>query len=236
MANESLVLEVLNVEKSFVPVSGSRVSVLKDINLRISTGECISITGRSGSGKSTLLSILAGLENADQGVVKILGKTWATLSEKERSRFRAQHLGFVFQSFYLLPHLTAAENIQLPLEIANQSGVAHATFPKLVQSWLETIGLWDRRDHLPKELSGGEQQRVAIARALIHQPSLVFLDEPTGNLDETTGENIFELLFSLKGKTSLVLVTHDMDQARVADRHYALHAGVLSTCDKTAQP
>ena len=185
---------------------GEPLTILQDISFSVMPGETVAIVGASGSGKSTLLGLLAGLDEPSSGEVRLDGETLNALSEDQRARLRGRLLGFVFQSFQLLPSLTAVENVMLPLELA---GVAKGS--ELARTWLERVGLAHRLQHYPKHLSGGEQQRVALARAFAPNPRLVLADEPTGNLDAATGQQIIELMFDLNAKqgTTLLLVTHD---------------------------
>jgi len=205
-----------------VGVGDTRVEILKGIDLEIKPGESIAIVGASGSGKSTLLGLLAGLDTPSQGRVRHKSFVVSELSEDERAQWRGLKVGFIFQSFQLLPSLTALDNVCLPLQLA---GAARVRERALAQ--LERVGLSHRVSHYPKQLSGGEQQRVAIARAFVTEPEILFADEPTGNLDETTGATVSELLFELtqqQGKT-LVLVTHDEDLAERCQRVVAMHNG-----------
>jgi putative ABC transport system ATP-binding protein len=200
------------------------LTILDDLSFEIDAGSTLAIVGASGSGKSTLLGLLAGLDLADEGSVRIFGEDIFALDEDQRAAWRARNLGFVFQSFQLLPQMTALENAMLPLELAGDRKAAARA-----RSLLERVGLGDRLGHYPRTLSGGEQQRVAIARAFASSPRLLFADEPTGSLDAATGERIIELLFELNREAgaTLVLVTHD---AQLADRCHArlsLHAGRL---------
>ena len=200
----------------------ARVHILKDINLHIGTGEAIGLVGPSGYGKSTLLMVMAGLERADTGTVAVAGKNLSTLDEDALARFRGRHIGIVFQSFHLIPTMTALENVAVPLELA---GVADAH--GRAREELAAVGLSERPDHYPAELSGGEQQRVAVARALAPDPAIVVADEPTGNLDEDTGKQIVDLLFTghVRRKTTLVLVTHDAALAARCARVVHLRSG-----------
>jgi putative ABC transport system ATP-binding protein len=200
----------------------ARVHILKDIELTIAAGEAIGLIGPSGSGKSTLLMVMAGLERADTGSVTVAGARLGELGEDELARFRGRHVGIVFQSFHLIPTMTALENVAVPLELA---GVADAQ-ARAAQE-LAALGLAARRDHYPAQLSGGEQQRVALARALAPNPHILFADEPTGNLDEATGAEIIDLLFAghRERATTLVLVTHDPALARRCDRVVRLRSG-----------
>ena len=200
----------------------ARVHILKDIDLHIGHGEAIGMVGPSGSGKSTLLMVMAGLERADAGTVMVAGQDLRKLDEDALARFRGRRVGIVFQSFHLIPTMTAIENVAVPLELA---GVADAQ--ERAARELDMVGLADRMNHYPAQLSGGEQQRVALARALAPNPSLLFADEPTGNLDEATGRQIIDLLFAghTERKTTLVLVTHDPVLARRCDRVVRLRSG-----------
>ncbi len=198
------------------------LDILRDIDFSLLAGETAAIVGASGSGKSTLLAIMAGLDTPSTGQVMLAGQSMFDLSEDQRAAVRAQHVGFVFQSFQLMPNLTALENVMLPLELAGRSD-ARST----ATAMLQRVGLGERLKHLPKVLSGGEQQRVAIARAFVTRPALLFADEPTGNLDSVTGERIIELLFDLNAAshTTLVLVTHDKALAARCGRIVHLDAG-----------
>ncbi len=202
------------------------LDILTDIHFSIQSGESVAIVGASGSGKSTLLGLLAGLDTPSHGDIWLDGEPLRSLDEDSRASLRARKVGFVFQSFHLLPALTALENVMLPLEIAG-----HADAEATARHWLERVGLGSRLTHTPRQLSGGEQQRVAIARAFAAQPAILFADEPTGNLDRATGSRIIELLFSLNAEqgTTLVLVTHDDALARRCQRRLMLAAGRLVT-------
>lgn len=185
--------------------SGGTLSILENISFRVGHGQTLAITGRSGSGKSTLLGLMAGLDTPTSGTVKLLGHNIFAMNEEQRAQVRSRHVGFVFQSFQLLPNLTALENVMLPLELVGKS--AHDA----ARAMLERVGLTHRMHHYPRTLSGGEQQRVSLARAFVVQPDILFADEPTGSLDAVTGERIIDLMFSLYSEhnTTLVLVTHD---------------------------
>jgi putative ABC transport system ATP-binding protein len=200
----------------------ARVHILKDIDLHIGTGEAVGMVGPSGSGKSTLLMVMAGLERADSGTVTVAGEPLGALDEDALARFRGRHIGIVFQSFHLIPTMTALENTAVPLELA---GVADAH--ERAARELAAVGLAGRRDHYPAQLSGGEQQRVALARALAPNPRILIADEPTGNLDEATGAEIIDLLFAghIERGTTLVLVTHDAALAARCDRVVRLRSG-----------
>ena len=204
----------------------ARVHILKDISLTIDQGEAVGLVGPSGSGKSTLLMCMAGLERPDQGSIHVLGQAITPMNEDTLARFRGRHIGVVFQSFHLIPPMTALENIAVPLELAG----ADQAFSR-ARNMLERVGLTERADHYPAELSGGEQQRVALARAIIAQPEILVADEPTGNLDEKTGQSIIDLLFSLQREqgTTLVLVTHDLGLAKRCDRMIRLRSGQIES-------
>lgn len=203
---------------------GEPLVILQDIGFSVMAGETVAIIGASGSGKSTLLGLLAGLDLPTTGQVRIDGCGLNDLDEDERAKLRGRTLGFVFQSFQLLPGLTALENVLLPLELAGIGGAAQTA-----RSWLEQVGLGERLRHYPKHLSGGEQQRVALARAFAANPRLVLADEPTGNLDAATGRQIIDLMFELNARqgTTLILVTHDQAIAARCDRTLQLQAGRL---------
>jgi putative ABC transport system ATP-binding protein len=207
-----------------VPMAGTELEILKGITLEIKSGESVAIIGASGSGKSTLLGLLAGLDEASGGSVTINGTELGALDEDGRARFRGKHIGFVFQSFQLLPALTALENVMLPLELQGKSDVA-----KQAEHYLHRVGLGARMAHYPLQLSGGEQQRVALARAFASRPAILFADEPTGNLDTRTGEHIIDLVFELNREegTTLVLVTHDSALAERCQRRLRLDGGAL---------
>ena len=198
------------------------LAILADVELNIVRGESVAIVGASGAGKSTLLALLAGLDEPSSGRVWLAGHELSALDEDGRAAVRARHVGFVFQSFHLLPSLTALENVMLPLELARRSD-ARSTAREV----LGRVGLGERLGHYPRQLSGGEQQRVAIARAFVTSPDVLFADEPTGNLDATTGEKIMDLLFGLNAstRTTLVLVTHDQALAGRCQRVIRLDAG-----------
>lgn len=209
-----------------VTLDGVALTILHPTSFDILRGESVAIVGASGSGKSTLLGLLAGLDLPSQGEVWLAGQSLAAMDEDGRARLRGELIGFVFQSFQLLPMLTAVENVMLPLEL---NAVADAR--KRAQYWLERVGLTDRQQHRAQQLSGGEQQRVAIARAFAVNPALLLADEPTGNLDSETGARVIELLFELNREqgTTLVLVTHDDQLAASCGRRLALRAGHLES-------
>jgi putative ABC transport system ATP-binding protein len=204
----------------------ARVHILKDIGLRIGHGEAIGLVGPSGSGKSTLLMVMAGLERPDTGSVVVAGTDLNTLDEDGLARFRGRHVGIVFQSFHLIPTMTAIENVAVPLELAGASD-AYAR----AERELALVGLADRLSHYPAQLSGGEQQRVALARALAPNPAILVADEPTGNLDEATGKQIIELLFAghKERETTLILVTHDAALAARCDRVMRMRSGHIDS-------
>ena len=208
---------------------GSTRYVLEDVDFHIKKGEFIVMFGRSGSGKSTLLNLLSGIDNPTKGAVTIGGINLTTLSEHERTLFRREHIGFVFQTFNLIPTLTVKENVLLPLDLNKRMRPADMD---QALGFLEHVGLGDRMDSYPDRLSGGEQQRVAIARALAHDPMLILADEPTGNLDDDTAEQVlkvFDTLVRQMGKTTLV-ATHDRSMAAIADRVFTLQGGrIVST-------
>ena len=217
-------VEAVSLSKTVVS-NDTTIPILTNLNLAVPKGERLAIIGSSGSGKSTLLGLLAGLDIASSGKVLIDGSDIGPLDEDGRAAIRAKHMGFVFQSFQLLGSLTAFENVMLPLQLAGRSDAS-----SIAMAALESVGLAARATHYPKQLSGGEQQRVAIARAFAAKPSILFADEPTGNLDAATGESIIELLFDLnvKNGTTLVLVTHDMNLARRCQRVLNLQNGQLN--------
>lgn len=202
----------------------NQIRILQGLNLSIAAGEQVAIIGSSGSGKSTLLSLLAGLDVPTRGDVKMQGKAFSHLDEDGRAALRSESMGFVFQSFQLLPALTALENVMLPLQLKNVGNAKELSLEAL-----QKVGLSERTRHYPKQLSGGEQQRVAIARAFATQPRILFADEPTGNLDHATGQMIIELLFKMNAQanTTLVLVTHDIQLANRCHRQLKLANGVL---------
>ena len=207
-----------------VPSAGSGLTILHDISFEIGKGEAVAIVGVSGSGKSTLLGLLAGLDSPSEGRVRIDGHDLSTLDEDGRAAVRAGMVGFVFQSFQLLPAMTALENVMLPLELAGVRDARGAA-----QAMLARVGLSARLTHYPKQLSGGEQQRVAIARAFVTEPALLLADEPTGNLDTATGHQVIDLMFELNRErgTTLLLVTHDEALSRRCDRVLRLAGGRL---------
>jgi len=207
-----------------IPSEDQPLTILKACELRVQPHECLAIVGRSGSGKSTLLSLMAGLDLATAGEIELLGHTLNHQSEDQRAKVRAQQVGFIFQNFQLMPSMTALENILMPLELFQIENAKQKALDAL-----ELVGLQHRTHHRPAELSGGEQQRVAIARAFVTQPKILFADEPTGNLDEETAEQIQSMLFQLNknNHTTLILVTHDLDFAQKCDRVVQLVHGQL---------
>ena len=210
-----------------VKTSDGVLTILHDIDFELNQGDSLAIVGASGSGKSTLLSLLAGLDLPSTGQISLMGQDLGPLDEDGRARLRGQFVGFVFQSFQLLPHLNALENVMLPLELA---GIGQAEARRAGELWLEKVGLQGRAGHFPKTLSGGEQQRIALARAFINQPAILFADEPTGSLDEASGRRVIELLFELNRENSstLVLVTHDPALAARCGRQITLRGGQLA--------
>jgi putative ABC transport system ATP-binding protein len=221
---DGALVEAIGLTKS-VQGPGGRLDILKGVELAVEPSEAVAILGASGSGKSTLLGLLAGLDLPSGGEVRLLSESLGRLEEDDRARLRAGRVGFVFQSFQLLPALTALENVMLGLELGGHPGDARS----LALDALERVGLSARVAHYPSQLSGGEQQRVAIARAFAPNPRVLFADEPTGNLDQVTGEQIIGLLFALKeaSGTALVMVTHDVELAGRCDRRLFLRDGVL---------
>jgi len=224
--SNTTVLEAQGLGKRVSDATGS-LTILDDINLQIRAGESVAILGASGSGKSTLLGLLAGLDQASVGTVRLFGTDLGTLDEDGRAQLRARRLGFVFQGFHLLPHLSALENVLLPLELAAADGAALRGAQALASEMLARVGLGERLHHYPPTLSGGEQQRVALARAFVAHPALLLADEPTGSLDAVTGETVADLLFALNREagSTLVLVTHDGRLAQRCGRRITLEAG-----------
>lgn len=215
-------IEVHELSKQVADATG-QLTILNNLDFTVAPGESVAITGASGSGKSTLLGLLAGLDTPTHGTVKLLGQDLFAMNEDGRAAFRAKSVGFVFQSFHLLPNLTALENVMLPLELAGLD----ARLP--AEAMLEQVGLSHRLNHYPATLSGGEQQRVSLARAFVQRPALLFADEPTGSLDEVTGARIIDLMFSLYREfaTTLILVTHDLKLAAQCSRQIELKSGEL---------
>ena len=223
MAKGAPAIELADVDLS-LGEGAARVHILRDVGLTIGRGEAVGLLGASGSGKSTLLMIIAGLERPDRGAVVVDGARIDAMGEDALARFRGQRIGIVFQSFHLIPTMTALENVAAPLELAG----ARDAFARAAAE-LALVGLADRQRHYPAQLSGGEQQRVALARALAPRPSLIIADEPTGNLDEATGGAIIELLFAARARSgsTLVLVTHDPALAARCDRTLRMRSGHL---------
>jgi len=218
-----MILNVENVTKTYNQASGN-VDVLRGVDFKVEQPQAIAILGQTGSGKSTLLSLLAGLDRPTAGSISLHGHNLADFSESKLAKFRAQHLGIVFQQFHLMTTLTALENVMLPLEIIRHPGPKEAAMAAL-----EQVKLGHRLNHFPAQLSGGESQRVAIARALVVKPLVMLADEPSGNLDERTGEQVMQLLFDLaqQNSTTLILVTHNRDLAARCQRWLQLHDGRL---------
>lgn len=212
-----------------VDTQEGELQLLHSISLQVAKGQSLAITGPSGSGKSTLLGLLAGLDTPTTGDILLAGESLTQLDEDGRAKVRAEHVGFVFQSFQLLPGLTALENVMLPLELKGESNAKAQAI-----RYLEKVGLAERLQHYPQQLSGGEQQRVAIARAFVTRPKVLFADEPTGNLDSVTGEKIINLLFDLNEKegTTLILVTHEERLAQRCERRVHVVAGEIINKDE----
>ena len=221
MSMAETVLKAHQITKQVSSPEGT-LTILSEVDVEITAGETVAIIGASGAGKSTLLALLAGLDEPTRGQVWLNGAELTALDEDGRAAVRARHVGFVFQSFHLVPSLTALENVMLPLELAGMPNAREAA-----EEVLAKVNLTARRGHYPRQLSGGEQQRVAIARAFVTRPAVLFADEPTGNLDSTTGERIMQLLFDLNREThtTLVVVTHDQSIARRCGRIIRIDAG-----------
>ena len=220
----NVVLKAADVSRKVSSPEGE-LTIVDGVSLEIGAGESVALVGASGAGKSTLLALLAGLDQPTSGRIWLAGSEITGLTEDARARLRAERVGFVFQAFHLLPSLTALENVMLPLELAGRGAAREAA-----STMLGRVGLATRKGHYPRQLSGGEQQRVALARALVMQPAVLFADEPTGNLDTTTGHAIWQLLFELNAEvgTTLVLVTHDAELAGRCDRVLRMAAGRLA--------
>lgn len=226
----SNILKINDLEKTYS--SGSKkLTVISNISFEVEKGSIFSIVGPSGSGKTTLLGLCAGLDYPTSGSVELCGTSLESLDEDERATLRNKEVGFIFQNFQLLPTLTALENVIVPLELQGEKGAA-----KYGVSLLEKVGLADRLHHYPSQLSGGEQQRVALARAFSNRPSILFADEPTGNLDEETGEKVIQLLFELNKEagTTLVIITHDLDLANRTQQILRLKGGKIISNEKTS--
>lgn len=225
--NQQSIINVNNLSKRFHD-GDLDVTVLNNINLNINTSERIAIVGASGSGKSTLLQLLGGLDKPTQGEVVLAGENLNQVPDEACGQLRNQYLGFIYQFHHLLPEFTAIENVSMPLMLRKQSV---SEIQQLAKQMLERVGLKQRVEHKPSELSGGERQRVAIARALVTQPKVILADEPTGNLDSKTAQNIFDLMMQLNQElqTAIVMVTHDMQLAQKMDTVYELKDGILNT-------
>lgn len=226
----SKILKISGLEKTYA--SGSKqLTVLQDVDFEVEKGQTFSIVGPSGSGKTTLLGLCAGLDAPNRGTVELCGYNLSELNEDERALLRNKQVGFIFQNFQLLPTLTALENVSVPLELQGDKKAAHRATELLVK-----VGLGDRLDHYPSQLSGGEQQRVALARAFANRPSILFADEPTGNLDEETGEKVIQLLLELNKEagTTLVIITHDLDLAARTQQILRLKGGQVTSNQMTA--
>ena len=224
------ILKINGLEKTYT--SGSKkLTVLQNVSFDVEKGQTFSIVGPSGSGKTTLLGLCAGLDKPDAGTVELCGYDLNALNEDERAQLRNKEVGFIFQNFQLLPTLTALENVSVPLELQGAKDAAERS-----KALLEKVGLLDRIHHYPSQLSGGEQQRVALARAFSNTPSILFADEPTGNLDEETGEKVIRLLFELNkdAGTTLVIISHDLDLANRTQQILRLKGGQIMTNEPTA--
>ena len=219
-----MLLEINQLYKSFPQADHGQIDVLKNINLEIHEGETVAVVGQSGSGKSTLLSLLAGLDRQTKGSLRLRDKEISEMSEVQLTQFRAENIGIIFQQFYLMPHLTALENVSLPLEM-----FGYEDYLNRAKETLEQVGLSDREQHFPHQLSGGESQRVAIARAVVGRPSILLADEPTGNLDNETGVQVANLLFDLVKTTgmTMLLVTHNTEMAKRCSRQLTLQFGTF---------
>ncbi|CAH8285872.1 putative ABC transport system ATP-binding protein [Mariniflexile fucanivorans] len=226
----SNILKINDLEKTYT--SGSKkLTVISNITFEVETGSVFSIVGPSGSGKTTLLGLCAGLDYPSSGTIELCGTPLQDLNEDERAALRNKEVGFIFQNFQLLPTLTALENVIVPLELQGEKKAAQFGI-----ALLEKVGLGDRLHHYPSQLSGGEQQRVALARAFSNKPSILFADEPTGNLDEETGEKVIQLLFDLNKEagTTLVMITHDLDLANRTQQILRLKGGKITSNEKTS--
>ncbi|WP_165731182.1 ABC transporter ATP-binding protein [Polaribacter sp. 20A6] len=225
----SNILKINDLEKTYT--SGSKkLTVISNISFEVEKGSIFSIVGPSGSGKTTLLGLCAGLDYPTAGTIELCGTSLQDLNEDERAALRNKEVGFIFQNFQLLPTLTALENVIVPLELQGEKNAA-----KFGTALLEKVGLGDRLHHYPSQLSGGEQQRVALARAFANRPSILFADEPTGNLDEETGEKVIQLLFELNKEagTTLIIITHDLDLANRTQQILRLKGGKIISNEKT---
>ena len=219
-----MLLEINQLYKSFPQAGHGQIDVLKNINLEIHEGETVAVVGQSGSGKSTLLSLMAGLDRQTAGSLRLRDKEISEMSEVKLTQFRAENIGIIFQQFYLMPHLTALENVSLPLEM-----FGYEDYLNRAKETLQQVGLSDREQHFPHQLSGGESQRVAIARAVVARPSILLADEPTGNLDNETGVQVANLLFDLVKTTgmTMLLVTHNTEMAKRCSRQLTLQFGTF---------
>ena len=219
-----MLLEINQLYKSFPQADHGQIDVLKNINLEINEGETVAVVGQSGSGKSTLLSLMAGLDRQTTGSLRLRDKEISEMSEVKLTQFRAENIGIIFQQFYLMPHLTALENVSLPLEM-----FGYEDYLNRAKEALNQVGLSGREKHFPHQLSGGESQRVAIARAVVARPSILLADEPTGNLDNETGVHVANLLFDLVKTTgmTMLLVTHNSEMARRCSRQLTLQFGTF---------
>jgi len=219
-----MLLEINKLYKSFPQADLEKIDVLKNINLELQEGETVAVIGQSGSGKSTLLSLMAGLDRQTSGSLRLRDKEISEMSEVKLTQFRAENIGIIFQQFYLMPHLTALENVSLPLEM-----FGYDDYLNRAKEALEQVGLSDREKHFPHQLSGGESQRVAIARAVVTRPSILLADEPTGNLDNDTGIQVANLLFDLVNATgmTMLLVTHNTEMAGRCSKQLTLQNGTF---------
>lgn len=214
-------IQVQNIQKNFKQALRT-IEVLKDISFKVSSAKSLAVVGPSGSGKTTLLSLLAGLEKPDSGNIQIADQNITTMNEAELTKFRSNHIGIVFQQYHLMPHLTALENVSLPLEIARQKN-----YTQKAKDQLAKVGMDHRFNHLPSQMSGGECQRAAIARASITRPSILLADEPSGNLDALSGQKAMDTLFALAKETTLILVTHNMNLADRCDEKMQISNGYI---------
>jgi putative ABC transport system ATP-binding protein len=223
-----MILSAKHLKKGFLQ-DGEKLEILRDVSFEILRPETLALMGRSGCGKSTLISLLAGLERPDEGQIEILDKNINQMPDWELNRFRARHIGIIFQQFHLLDHLTAFENVRLPLDLNPSENVDHQNADQLATEMLSKVGLRHRLGHFPDQLSRGECQRVAIARVLVMKPELLLADEPTGSLDVKTGREVMDLIFSLVAERgiSLVMATHDPGVAERCDRKIEMSAGQL---------
>ena len=219
-----MLLEINKLYKSFPQADLDKIDVLKNINLELHEGETVAVIGQSGSGKSTLLSLMAGLDRQTSGSLRLRNKEISEMSEVKLTQFRAENIGIIFQQFYLMPHLTALENVSLPLEM-----FGYDDYLNRAKEALKQVGLSDREKHFPHQLSGGESQRVAIARAVVTKPSILLADEPTGNLDNDTGIQVANLLFDLVNATgmTMLLVTHNTEMAGRCSKQLTLQNGTF---------